>query len=153
MAKQNLKEFLKEFDKDEIIAIAAKQGGGFVYIGRAGDTKLIEKVMKDFVAGMKTRLEANKKRLRSLVTTPIKFKDEDESKREHEVRIYAHRIYQTYGSIINQEDYFKHYKPIMERKVIETYHKEVDNCTAIVVPGKEHGDFWFKEEFDKKYGK
>ena len=46
-------------------------------------------------------------------------------------------------------------KSLFERKVIDCYKKilqEEESGYAVIIRGAEHGDFWFKGEYDKKRG-
>ena len=45
----------------------------------------------------------------------------------------------------------RYFKPILEYEVLDTFHKEIDDCLAILVDGKISARFWLKSEFDTVY--
>lgn len=147
-----LNEYLQTLENESIVAIGIKGGSGFIYIGEVGNTELIEKVFTDYLHKVGKRLYKNEQTLKDLVTKPVTLSDELESDNK-KVHAYADKITKVYGTIKNCEQYIKGFRPVLEREVIEDYHKEVDDCKAVIIEGSESGGFWFKAEFDNKYNK
>ena len=148
---KNLKDYLETLDGEKIVAIGAKDGNGFVYIGKAGNIEFIEKCYENYLAKVERKLIKNKNYLKELVMSTPNLKGDDEQ--DHAViRNYVVSAYNTVRSIDSGNQYIKHYVPVMERDYIEHYDRGLDDDSeAIIIPGSEAGDFWLKSEFDKKY--
>lgn len=150
---KTLLEVLETFDKKQIVAIGPKSGTGFVYIGEAGDTKMITKAYSDYLRKVKKTYTKAKGNLEYLVSNPLNLDDMDEKDRNEKILNRGKAVHDAYRTFMNSDRYIKTYVDPFEREVAETYHKEVDNCTAIIIKGTETGDFWDLSEFEKKYKK
>lgn len=59
------------------------------------------------------------------------------------------RIYKTYFANL---DNLNNLLPVYQRKVKESYPRFDEPCTAVIVEGKEAGEYWYEEEFYDLYG-
>ena len=124
-------DYLKTLDNKEIVAIGPAHGTSYFYIGEAGDTETVRNLFYDMVN--LSRLRANKYEHRIKVS---RIRSDMELERDTD-RMNAHI------------EYIQTAVPFLEREVIRTFHKEIDDCTAILIEGNETGQWWFKSEFDK----
>lgn len=147
----NLLELLDTLDENAMVAIGAKKGGGYVYIGRAGDRDLISKVFDGFVKRAKRRISNSKGTLKTLVTKPVQLTGDD-IKDNEAVTKRVRAIVENHVTLKRNTEYVGSYKEPFERTVIESYQKIWDDCLAIIVEGKEEqGCCWSKKEFDEMY--
>lgn len=150
---KKLFELLETMDKDKIVAIGAQGGNGFVYIGEAGNKKLIEKCFANCLKKVENALANNKEKLENLFVEPVQLTAGYNATDLVTLRSKAEAISKTCSNVIGNMNYIDGYIEPEHREVVEVYHKEIDDCQAILVRGKESGGFWTKDEFDKKYKK
>ena len=149
MKKYILKNVLHDMKPTDIVAIGTKGGSGFAYIGEAGNTKLIDNCFYGYVIKAKRTIRSYENKLEELILTPPVMTDDDNKNRDL-IRSRASSIVGVVNTINKNRDYIVNYTSPLERDVLETYHKDVDNCLGIIIDGPEQGGFWTKEEFDKK---
>lgn len=148
----NLRETLGKLNTDTMVAIGAKDGHSYMYFGPAGDIETIEKLFEKYFKRMKTHRKTALGALSNLLSEPLVKEDGDEEymdkllKKVEDVALQRSR----YNSATK---YIDRYVPVMDRVVKDKYRKEVDNCRAILVEGLEQGEFWTKEEYDRKHNK
>lgn len=150
--KINFKEFLGTIDEEQIVAIGPKNGNSFVYIGKAGNTELIEKCFEDVRCNTIERVDYAKTNLESLVLNPPVIKDQEE--KDDIIRSRAALISSKLRIIESGERYLKGYIPAFKRNVEENYVRDCPGCEnelVILVGGTENGRFWFRSEFEKVY--
>lgn len=147
MKTTNLADYLKTLDEDQIVAIGAKNGNGFVYIGKAGEQEFITKCFNDYLSNRKRKLKDYKEKLNQIVFKSPKMRDDDDNI-EDAIYRYALSISKLTNCIAKHENYINTYEPVFNRKVRNSYTKDVDNCLAIIIDGFEDDGFWFKSEFD-----
>lgn len=145
----NLINQLKTLKGEDIVAIATENGSSFLYIGRADNTELIEKLFLDQLPSMEHIIEVSDRYLTQLLVHPVKLKDDNELVNKENIYHTASIISDVYGKLVKQRKSIN--TRVLERNVVEVYHKDVDNCTAIIIEGFENGKFWFKREFDERY--
>lgn len=148
----NLKETLEKLNEDTMVAIGAKDGHSFMYFGPAGDIETIEKLFNSYLKRMKTRRQTSLGALSNLLSEPLVKEDGDEEYLD-KLLSKAKDVAKYRSSYNSASRYIGSFRPVMEREVKDRYRKEVDNCRAILVDGLEQGEFWTKEEFDKKFKK
>lgn len=146
-------EQLDKMKEDQIVAIGAQGGNGFIYIGEAGNRELIEKCFDDCRRKIENNLAKNKEKLEGYFVEPVQMVTEYKVDLLMDLRNKCYAIEKTTQTIISNINYINGYVKPEERGVMEVYHKEVDDCMAIIIKGSESGGFWTKEEFDKKYKK
>lgn len=146
-----LKEQLNKMKDNKIVAIGAKDGTGFVYIGEAGNRELIEKCFDKHHNRLVSLQQNYKLKIEHLVREVSDIEDfTDVNKIEH-LGYSAAECARDCSILVKLEPYIKGTITTFDREVRDVYHKDVDNCTAIIVDGFEAGGFWTKAEFDRKY--
>lgn len=145
-----LKEYLETLDGDKIVAIGAKNGASYMYMSRADNEELIIKCFDDYRESIAARIEKYTIILTQECFAVPKSSDNERGK-EKNLFAYARKIGRIVDTIDRSKLYVENFKPVLEREVVDTYYKEVDDCEAIIIEGSEMGKFWFKSEFDKKY--
>lgn len=153
--EKTLKEMLQKMESDEIVAIATEHGTNWIYIGPAGNEELITKCFDDLLRETEKRLDKRLGDLEFALSNLDVLNMENAGSIEglDKMANYGQIIYKTSKSIIRNKKLINEFVEPLNRKVVETYRKEVDNCKGIVVTGLETGKFWTLEEFNKKYGK
>lgn len=137
---------------DDIVAIGAEHGSSYIYIGRAGDRGMIEKCFERYRKKMESKLKRDEEYLRSVMSNMSK-KSFDSLTDFRKVALEAEIIGKAYNAYLRTKTYVDEYQPVTERYVVDRYMKNNGAELAIIVKGYELGDFWTKEEFDKKYFK
>lgn len=129
-----LRDYLSKLDPKTTVAIAPIDGTAFLYVGDAGDTKMMELIYEDIMADKKRLIDKYKHRIRMATTV---------SEYEYNRWVYAKtRLENEIRTIV----------PYLDREVVTTRVKEVDPGLAIFIEGNETARFWLKEEF-KKYSR
>lgn len=125
-----LRDYLKTLPDNTIVAIAPAKGTGFVYIGTAGDTAMINLVFDDLIKQARIKYKEYQRRaeLAGVVTGYN----------------YQHNV----SAASKWQTYIKIAIPLLDREVLSTYNKDVDNALCVKVEGNESGKFWLKSEFD-----
>lgn len=144
-----LKDFLETLDEETEIAIGAQNGNGFIYRGKDGEIELIDKTFDDCLTEKSKRLDEVESRLKYLILNPVKM-DKDEKENTEKIHLRASEISDAYRSIKGLKKYVDRFKPVLDREVSDHYHKDVDNCMAVIVEGFEREGYWFRKEFDCK---
>lgn len=148
----NLKETLGKLNEDTMVAIGAKDGHSYMYFGPAGDIETIEKLFDKYLKRMKTHQKTAIGALSNILSEPLVKEDGDDKYLEKLLRkVESVALYR--GRYTTATRYVGQYVPVMDREVVDKYRKDVDNCRAIIVEGIEQGEFWTKEEYDKKFKK
>lgn len=148
----NLRKTLGQMNTDAMIAIGAKDGHSYMYFGPAGDIETIETLFEKYLKRMKTHQRNALGALSNLLSEPLVKEDGDEEymdkllKKVEDVTLQRNRY-------ISATKYVDQYVPVMNREVKDKYRKKIDNHLAILVEGLEQGEFWTKEEYDRKHNK
>lgn len=142
----------KVIQDDTIVAIGTKNGSSYMYIGRADDRELMDKCFEKYLRKMKAKLKRDEAELRKVMTN-MSSKTFDDTTDIRGVIGEAELIGRAYRRYFETKDYIDSYQPVLDRYVVERYAKDFGNELAIIVGGREDGEFWTKEEFDRKYSK
>lgn len=143
--KVKLSEFLKNLDPEAPIAIGTHSGMAYLYFGKAGNTNDIKHAFEDYLSHTKEKRKAKMITLKNYMKKPLES-DDDET-----VLSKAILIHNACRAVHVSDVYIDKYIAPMKRYVVNSYKKEVDECTAIIVEGSEMGAYWFKEEYDKEH--
>lgn len=147
-----LKNYLLTLDSNAIVSIGTKDGSSYVYIGEAGNTDLINKVFEDIYKGAVrrlTRLRGQEKNW--FMMKPIMGKNQIND--EALIHEYAGELAHIYEEINRNRKIVDRYVNPLTRDVVSTIdYKFRDNGIQVIISGSEVGRFWFKSEFDKRYG-
>lgn len=148
MEQKKLKDFLKELDSDTKIAIGTKEGSSFLVFCTAGETDKIEKVFKDYQKRMKRSIPSRRLALRDLLEHPIRLSSKDSVEKQTSImKDRARKIAYAMNNLEKYESFAdKSYRPIMKRKVIDSYPRRSDDYLIIIVDGNENGGFWNESE-------
>lgn len=133
---------------DQEIAIGTMDGSSFLYFGPANDIELIQRAFDDSRKNMAFARDRAKADLKRYLVKPAQRSSDFDT-----ILQMANDIKNALKLYEKHELNLKQFKPIEKRMVIDTYKKDVDNCLAILVDGKDAGSYWFKSEFDLKYKK
>lgn len=147
-----LKDYLKTLDGETIISIGAKDGGSYMYIGKAGDVDLINDVFYKYHEIMVKRLiKLKNKELNLVMSKPVLGDDHDEN--ENIIHEYADELAKVFNAINNINKFIRTYVDPLERNVVETKDDRIcEEGSIVIITGMEIGRFWFKSEFDKQHG-
>lgn len=146
-----LKTYLAKANDDEIISICAKDGSSYVYIGEAKNVELINEVFEFTHQMMEDKLIKLRNRLRKLIFNSPKLNGDED--KDNEI-IFEHglKVSSTCKEINHVSHYLKRYKAPLEREIVTVEKRQCEEGNKIMVTGSEFGLFWFKSEFDKKFG-
>lgn len=125
-----LGDYLKTYPKNKTVAIAPVKGTGFMYIGAAGDTGTINLVFEDLIEQAR-----------------IKYK-EYQRRAEMACVVTGYDYRRNVSAATKWKTYIQTAIPLLDREVLSTCHKDVDNALCVKVEGNESGKFWLKSEFD-----
>ena len=141
----NLKETLKRLEGKDV-SIGTVQGHGFMYIGKAENVELIAKIFADYHDKIESKKLPAKKNDICTMMRGINKKGKlvDQAK----------EISKLVESLENYEEYLSGYVDPMNRNIVEGFESNpaIDEPIRLIVAGRETGEFWFKSEFDLKYG-
>ena len=141
----NLKETLKRLEGKDV-SIGTVQGHGFMYIGKAENVELIAKIFADYHDKIESKKLPGKKKDICAMMRSINKKGKlvDQAK----------EIAKMVESLENYEDYIAGYVDPMHRNIVEIFESDpaIGEPIRVIVTGREVGEFWFKSEFDLKYG-
>ena len=141
----NLKETLKRLEGKDV-SIGTVQGNGFMYIGKAENVELIAKIFAEYHDKIEgDKLPGKKKDICTMMRgINKKGKLVDQAK----------EIAKLVESLENYEDYISGYVDPMNRNIVEIFESDpaIGEPIRVIVTGREVGEFWFKSEFDLKYG-
>ena len=146
-----LREYLETLDEDCRVAIGCKSGTGFLYIGEAGNTELILRAFEDYRETVKERMNKAKGIINYHIMNPPALTGETDEENFDIILRRASYITENARSYLRSEKYIKGFISPMNRPVRERYHKDVDDCIAILIRGHEEGPYWTKSEFDADY--
>lgn len=146
-------EKLNKMKDNKIVAIGTSNGNGFVYIGEAGDRELIGKCFDKHYNRLLDLQQNYRLKLEHLIREVSDIEDFTKINDLKVLRDNATECTRVCSMLIGLDPYVKGTIKTFNREIHDVYHKDVDNCTAIIVEGFEAGSFWTKEEFDKKYKK
>ena len=145
---ENLKETLKRLEGKEV-SIGTVHGNGFLYIGKAEKVDLIVKIFEDYRDTIKNKKIPAKKKA-------IYYMKRRNSKRKkiESLVAQAREIAKLVESLENYEEYLSGDVDPMNRNIVEGFESNpaIDEPIRLIVAGRETGEFWFKSEFDLKYG-
>lgn len=144
----NLKEILKRLEGKDV-SIGTAQGNGFMYIGKAEKVDLIVKIFEDYRDTIKNKkIPAKKKAIYYMMRGISK------SKKIESLVAQAREIAKLVESLENYEDYIAGYVDPMHRNIVDIFNCDpaIGEPIRVIVTGRETGEFWFKSEFDLKYG-
>lgn len=150
-----LNKFLQTLDGKQIVAIGCTGEGNhsYVYIGEAGNWDLIKRAFEDYRTSIADKLERCRSKIEHYALNPVEFTGkETEEERTKKIFERADYMVSAYNSFRKSKNYLETYRSPSERNVKDDYPRNVDGAIAVLIEGKECGDFWFKSEFDKKYG-
>lgn len=140
-----LKETLKRLEGKDV-SIGTVQGHGFMYIGKAENVELIAKIFADYHDKIESKKLPAKKNDICTMMRGINKKGKlvDQAK----------EISKLVESLENYEDYLDGYVDPMNRNIVEIFESDpaIGEPIRVIVTGREVGEFWFKSEFDLKYG-
>lgn len=147
-----LKNYLLTLDSNAIVSIGTKDGSSYMYIGEAGNTDLINKVFEDIHKGAVRRLKwLRGKEKNWFMMKPIMGKNKIND--EALIHEYAGELAHIYEEINRNRKIVDRYVNPLTRDVVSTTELvRDDNGIQIIISGFESGRFWFKSEFDKRYG-
>ena len=138
-----LKTYLNKLNETDIVSIGTKNGGGYVYIGEAGNVEQILKEFESYRDKVTAKLEADRKMESDLAKeTPV----------AGDVHLYAKGLAALYSIIEKRVKYLKGYVDPFKRDVHDEGTRICDDGVRIIISGDEKGDFWFKDEYDKRRG-
>lgn len=141
-----LKETLKRLECKDV-AIGTAQGSNFLYIGKADNVDLIEQIFKDYHDRIENeKLPATKKAIQKAMRGIDK---------KGKLIEQAKEIVKLVETLEKYEEYVEGYVDPMKRRIFDIYESEIDEKgepIRVIVTGMEKGEFWFKSEFDLKYG-
>ncbi len=141
-----LKETLKRLEGKDV-AIGTVQGSNFVYIGKADNVDLIEQIFKDYHDRIENeKLPATKKAIQKAMR---------EIDKKGKLIEQAKEIVKLVETLEKYEEYVEGYVAPMKRRIFDIYESEIGEKgepIRVIVTGREKGEFWFKSEFDLKYG-
>ena len=141
----NLKETLKRLEGKDV-SIGTVQGHGFMYIGKAENVELIAKIFADYHDKIESKKLPGKKKDICTMMRGINKKGK--------LVAQAKEISKLVESLENYEDYLDGYVDPMNRNIVEIFESDpaIGEPIRVIVTGREVGEFWFKSEFDLKYG-
>ena len=140
---ENLKETLKRLECKDV-AIGTAQGSNFLYIGKADNIDLIEQIFKDYHDKIENeKLPATKKAIQKAMR---------EIDKKGKLIEQAKEIVKLVETLEKYEEYVEGYVAPMKRRIVEIYESDIGEPIRVIVTGREKGEFWFKSEFDLKYG-
>ena len=141
----NLKDTLKRLEGKDV-SIGTAQGHNFIYIGRADNVELIAKIFAEYHDKIENKKIPGKKKDICAMMRSINKKGKlvDQAK----------EIAKMVESLENYEDYIAGYVDPMHRNIVEIFESDpaIGEPIRVIVTGREVGEFWFKSEFDLKYG-
>ena len=147
-----LKDYLLTLDGNTIVSIGTKDGSSYMYIGEAGNTDLINKAFEDIYKAARrrlTRLRGQEKNW--FMMKPIMGKKQIND--EALIHEYAGELAHIYEEINRNRKIVELYVTPLTRDVVSTMDLvRDDNGIQVIISGFEKGRFWFKSEFDKRYG-
>ena len=140
---ENLKETLKRLECKDV-AIGTAQGSNFLYIGKADNIDLIEQIFKDYHDKIENeKLPATKKAIQKAMR---------EIDKKGKLIEQAKEIVKLVETLEKYEEYVEGYVAPMKRRIVQIYESDIGEPIRVIVTGREKGEFWFKSEFDLKYG-
>lgn len=147
-----LKDYLLTLDSNTIVSIGTKDGSSYMYIGEAGNTDLINKAFEDIYKGAVRRLKwLRSKEKNWFMMKPIMGKKQIND--EALIHEYAGELAHIYEEINRTNKIVDRYVNPLTRDVVSTTELvRDDNGIQVIISGFESGRFWFKSEFDKRYG-
>lgn len=141
-----LKKYLESLPYGTTVAIGAKDGSGWFYIGEAHMYDTIIQVCDKRLSLEKEKARRLRERIRSIMTHIPKELTDKECDR------YAIKIANLYMDIEESNRYIASYNDVTTRKVLDHYKKETDVDYGILVEGKEtKGMVWDSSEFAEKF--
>ena len=146
-----LKNYLAKLDDKQIVSIGAKNGNSYMYIGEAGNVKLICSLFEAYRDSVVKRLGKLEKKEQTLAMTIPKM-EYDQTENENRIHKFAKEIAMNYMNIENNKAYLRNYVDPLKREVVETGNRDQEEGIRVIISGQENGKFWFKSEFDKQNG-
>ncbi len=145
-----LNDYLKTLDPNQIVAIGAKYGEGFLYIEKAGNTDAISKRFKDCLRNMQSGVSYKAALLTSLfINAPELTGNLDV---DYPVMVKrCDLIRNTSYSLEWQREYCENFVPVLEREVLEDYDRSIDGAIVVLIEGIENGSYWLHDEYLEVY--
>ena len=150
---EKLKDALKRL-KGTDVSIGTIDGSNFMYIGRADNAELIEKIFDDYYIVIKNKKMPSEKKIICRMMQCIKKSDTRTIYGREKLIEQAKDIAKHIETLKRYENYIDGYVDPIDRYIAYTFKSRsaVNEPMRIIITGKENGEFWLKSEFDLKYG-
>lgn len=146
--KMKINEVIQEMDNETILNVGSATG--WFFIGKKEDyEKNIEKISRSYLKDALEREKKYREKIRGAneVLADSRLTFDELSKMIKKIRRY-------FPMLKKVEEYIDEFIPIKDRDVKSVYDKnKKEDGICIVVKGKESGDFWDREEWERKNGK
>ena len=150
---EKLKDALKRL-KGTDVSIGTIDGSNFMYIGRADNVELIEKIFDDYYSVIKNKKMPSEKKIICCMMQCVKKSDTRTIYGREKLIKQAKDIAKHIETLERYENYIDGYVDPIDRCIAYTFKSRsaVNEPMRIIITGKENGEFWLKSEFDLKYG-
>lgn len=146
MTRMKLKKFLeKRYTDEDIVAIGTADGQSYIYIGPAHDFESIEACFED----RKRAIERNIRSGELALQRELRLRQPDPENLE-ETLDFCKRIYEHYGALFSNKERLRRWTNWDKRQIVDAYNRlDQDAPHAIIIRGREVGQYWFREECQK----
>lgn len=130
--------------KGKEVSIGAKNGSSYMFIGEVNDESInvIEELFNAYLRSERKKLTVDTGHIINVMNDLKKVSLKDYDK----LVSITDDLARTSKSAKKHRDYIDSYVSVLDREVIETFVKETDNTTAIMIVGTENGKCWYKNE-------
>lgn len=153
---ETLRDYLLALPDGETVSLGACGSAGYFYIG-PNDPKTIEKVAEYLHKKQFSRFENVRKSMLSAANnlTAEFYAIEQTGKIVMTAKLldYICKVFEKIFTYEKYKELIENFVPLLDRKIVETYPRFMNDGTAIIVNGLEGYDstaaFWFRHEFDR----